>query len=351
VKVTCQACNKDYELPDNRLPWGKTISFPCPGCKHAIKLDLRSRKPDAGPELKVEEAGFVGETDPAIGQALKKKIIKKVKDLPPMPQIVHKAREVMANPNSSFKDLAIVLVTDQAIATRTLKMANSAYYGLSGKVSSIQHASVVLGQKTLAELLTMAATSGLLNRELRGYGMEAGDLWRHSLAVAFGSRILAKKKRPGIEDSAFSAGLIHDSGKLVLDSYLLERKDLLKQILDNGAVAFHVAEKKLLGFDHSEIAAEVCKQWNIPAALATAIKYHHHPALSQNDELAYILYLADVIAMRIGLGTGAEITAYESCDVDEKVLEFLGIGHDDLDKTVTQVTASVQKTLAELGEV
>jgi len=72
-----------------------------------------------------------------------------------MPQTVLKAREIIANPRSDFKELAVLVETDQAIAAKVLKLANSAYYGLSGKVSSIQHASVVLGHKALGELITM----------------------------------------------------------------------------------------------------------------------------------------------------------------------------------------------------
>ena len=88
------------------------------------------------------------------GEALKKRILRSVSDLPPMPQAVFKVREIMGNPNSSFKELADIPETDQAIATRVLKIANSAY-GMSGKVSSIQHASIVLGHKTMGELMTI----------------------------------------------------------------------------------------------------------------------------------------------------------------------------------------------------
>ena len=89
--------------------------------------------------------------------------------------ILMRAREVMEDTTSGFGELAAVLETDQAIATRVLKMANSSYYGMSGKVSSIKHASVVLGQKTLSELITMVSASSVLGNTLTGYGLDSGD--------------------------------------------------------------------------------------------------------------------------------------------------------------------------------
>jgi HD-like signal output (HDOD) protein len=131
----------------------------------------------------------------------------------------------MADTSSTFKELGEVIETDQAIAGRVLKLANSAYYGLRGMVSSIHQASVVLGFEALGELITAVGVAGLIDNILEGYGLESGSLWQHSLAVAFGSRIIARKKIPKIENSAFSAGLLHDAGKIILDEYVLEKEE------------------------------------------------------------------------------------------------------------------------------
>ena len=145
MKVECEKCSKFFELPDNRLPTGKKVSFPCPGCKSKITLDLRE-KPEAPPEKSEGKVVYTpiaekssGELD---GSDLRRKILNSIKDLPPMPKIIYKAREVMANPMSGFKEIAEVIETDQAIAAKVLQVANSAYYGLSGMVSSIHQADV-----------------------------------------------------------------------------------------------------------------------------------------------------------------------------------------------------------------
>ncbi|MBW2107049.1 MAG: zinc-ribbon domain-containing protein [Deltaproteobacteria bacterium] len=341
MDIACKHCGKHYDVPDERLPAGKIVKFPCPACKNIIRVDLRyerqsDRKEHPGSAKATSNEDEVGR--------LKRKILKSVGDLPPMPQVVQKARKVMANPNSSFKDLAIIFVTDQAIATRVLKMANSAYYGLAQRVSSIQQASVVLGHKTLAELITVASTSDLMGKELKGYGLEAGALWQHSLAVAFGSRLIAKKKDPEIADDAFAAGLIHDAGKLVLDPYVFERRDAFEDFLANDHENFLAAEKAILGFDHAEIASEICKRWNVPDNMATAIRYHHGPSEAVDEELAHVLHVADGIAMLSGLGTGVDALSYE---IDEQAIKTLGLKSNEVSKLAEQVVASVQNTIHE----
>jgi len=255
MKIECPNCHKVHKIPDERLPIGKEIAFPCLDCKGTIELDLRSSPAQdvtAASESKQEEQQKTSDSstpsakEESSGEDLKKRILKSVGDLPPMPQTVFKVREIISDPNSSFKELSDILETDQAMATRVLKIANSAYYGLSGKVSSIQHASIVLGHKTLGELMTMAGTSGILANKLEGYGLEAGDLWRHSMGVAFGSKIIATKKNPTLANDAFAAGLIHDAGKLILDQHVLERKEAFDEFMADGQQTFLSAEKQIL---------------------------------------------------------------------------------------------------------
>ncbi len=344
--VQCPDCQKVSEFHDDQLAFANAVSFTCPGCKTKIKLDLKSiREQDSSSHPRATTAPSSGKK-PLISQALKNQILRTVGDLPPMPQVVQRAREVMANPTSSFKELAIVIVTDQAIAAKVLRLANSAYYGTSGRVSSIQQASIVLGQKTLSELVSLASTSKLMGKTLKGYGLGAGELWHHSLAVAFGSRLIATKKNPVLADDAFSAGLIHDAGKLVLDKYILDHKESVEQFMSSGAESFLAAEKEILGFDHAEIASEVCKVWKVPDHLSTAIRWHHSPSRSKDNPLGYIIHVADFIAMMSELASGIDASSYE---MDDGAVEFLGLEKEELNKIMSQMVASVQKTMQELG--
>jgi HD-like signal output (HDOD) protein len=350
MKIECNACHKSYHIKDEKLPTGKRISLPCPACKSIIEIDLRVGPVDHEtlPSNKTVDDKVASESIPGNGDgdALKKKILKSLKDLPPMPQALIKARKIISDQNSGFQELAVVLETDPAIATKVLKMANSPYYGLSGKVSSIQHASVVLGYKALGDLVTMAGSSGLVAKPLDGYGLDAGDLWVHSMAVAIGSRMIAEKRVPELANDAFSAGLIHDSGKLILDKHVLERKEAFEGAMGNGTKTFLTAEKEILGFDHAEIASEACSKWNIPDELSVAIQYHHYPQQADKNALAYILHMADSIALMSGIGTGIDGMLYQ---MDEKAMEFLRLEPDDLGIIIENVVEQVENMETGMG--
>jgi len=342
VLIECTKCGKKYDIPGERLAaFGKNFTLPCPSCKEHISINLEE-KAGQKPEVPAEE---VPAAELPTGEKLRKKIINSLKDLPSMPQVAQKARQVVSDPDSDFRDLAKVIETDQAIVTRILKIANSAYYGAVGRVASVQQASVVLGVKTLQELLTIACAAGLLGSELEGYELGAGDMWKHSLAVAAGSRIIAKKDHPALAEDAFSAGLIHDAGKLILNPYVNERKDLFYKFMEAGDKSFLIAERDILGFDHAEIAYDVCEKWQIPKHIGAAIKFHHYPSRSNENGLAYILHVADSIAIMSGVGTGVDGMLYE---MDEKALDFLNLKMSYIEEVMSEVIEYVEKTTADV---
>ena len=267
-------------------------------------------------------------------QDLKKKIKKAVKDLPPMPTVVIKIQQLLFDPNSTAQQVADFIERDQAIAAKVLKMANSTYYGMSGKVSSVHHAAVILGFKALGELCTIAAFSDFMGNKLPGYGYLSDELWKHSLAVAGAAKLIAEKINPQIIHEALTAGLIHDIGKLILDPYVLEQRETFDEFMQDGNQTFLEAEKQILGFDHAEIAAEICTHWKFPESLTQAIQYHHHPSRSHGNEMAFILHLADYIAVLSGSGYDLD----EVLDIrEEGSEEFLDIHQKD----VKSISASI----------
>jgi HD-like signal output (HDOD) protein len=338
VNITCSACKKEYQIKEDILLAFSDkghVSIPCPNCKAAILVSVPGAEGQAKPEEQNREgAGLAGDS-------LKEKIFRTLKDLPPMPQVAQKARQVLANPNSSYADLARVIATDQGIATQVLKMANSPYYGLSGNVSTVQHASAVLGAKTLMELLNLACSSAILGGNLEGYDLSAGDLWKHSLAVARASQILAQRVRPALEQDAFSAGLIHDVGKIILDPYILERKAQFQSFAALETESFLAAEKKILGFDHAELASEVCQRWQIPGHIALSIRFHHDPTPSEGDTLSYIVHMADAIAIMSGIGGGLDGLLYS---IHGDAGQILGVTEDDMMEVMGDMAGYVEKT-------
>lgn len=343
MNIACQKCNSTYNLPDNRLPQDRVVSFPCPSCKSKVTVDTRIKEVPE-PEKASDRLVFKPLADSCESTLesddLKKKILQKIDDLPPMPKVLFKAREVMADPKSSFKDVAKVIETDQAIAAKVLKVANSAYYGLSGMVNSIHQATVVLGQTTLEQVITMVSSSSLLGKRLKGYNLNAGVLWKHSLAVALCSRLIAEKRAPSLESDAFSVGLIHDAGKLALDAYLVSKKEDLNKFFESSEATFLDAERHVFGFDHTEIAQDLCRKWKLPESHIEAMRFHHDPMGSDNNQLAHIIYLANCIAKQVGFGS-QEVSG--EVIIEPSSLKALQFKQDDIEDLGIDLTAAVEK--------
>jgi HD-like signal output (HDOD) protein len=357
MNFSCSSCHKHYTIPDGKLPVTKKLAFPCPDCGCRIELDLSDNASGQAAMAPKNRVGTAPSPPPAdeqqTAEELKKRILSNLGGLPSMPQIVFKAHEIMEDPNSSTKEVAELIETDQAIAAKVLKMANSAYYGMSGRVSSIQHAAVVLGEKALGELIILAGTSSLLGNKLYGYAMDSGELWRHSLTVAFGSKIMAQRQMPQLENDAFSVGLIHDVGKLVLDRPVLNRKSLFDEFMAAGDETFLSAENRILGFDHAEIGCDICQRWQIPATLTKAIRYHHRPNAAADDELVSIVSMADTIANMAAamnmvgrIQSGIDAVMFM---VDDTVMERLALGEKDLGVIMEDALDAVEKIMCEIN--
>lgn len=329
MKIECSQCLKVHEIPDGLMKSrsGWTV-LQCRGCKEEFKFYLEGDRP-------------LPSGDSRAGEELKAEILSGVQDLAPMPQVAQKARTILADEESSFKDLAVVIETDQAIAARVLKLANSPYYGAGSKITSLQQGAVFLGMKTLQELLTLACASSVLASELEGYGLESGALWQHALAVAACARSIAKRAAPELKEDAFSAGLIHDCGKLVLDPYVVRRKELFDHYLDKDDETFLAAEKHILGFDHAELGFDVCEKWHIPSQISAPVRHHHQPSAASDNVLVSIVHAADAIAMMSGLGVGEDGLRYQ---IDEEVLEQLELDEVMVSELMIESVEYVEKT-------
>jgi HD-like signal output (HDOD) protein len=275
---------------------------------------------------------------------LKSDILRSLAKLPPMPQVILKAQETMANPNVGLRDLARIIATDQALVARVMVLANSAYYGISGQVSSVQHASILLGLETLGDLITMAASSVLLTRELKGYLLTPQTIWRHSLSSALGARMIAERRFPGREADAFVVGLLHDAGKIILDPFICKKIADREAVIPDQAPVTEKYELELLGVDHAEIMALACRFWHFPEPQVRGIRFHHHPGQSSQSELAYVAHLGHVLSQRAGFGGAENATPI----LEDGVPEFLKLQPADmaeLQDEMTQALASLEETL------
>lgn len=258
-------------------------------------------------------------TDEPTEAGTKSLILRSLVKLPPMPHVILRAREVMADPNAGLRDMAKVIENDQALVARVLALANSAYYGISGQVSSVQHAAALLGLKTLMDLIIMSASSLLLERKLKAYQLSPRAIWAHSLASALCAREIAAKRFPGTEADAFVVGLLHDAGKIILDPFLDKARKTSPTAWPQSEPLTALREREILGFDHAEIMARACRFWRFPESQVRGIRFHHQPSQSSQSALAYAAHLANFLAHQAGFGDDT------ACQLEEGALAFAGL--------------------------
>ena len=223
-----------------------------------------------------------------------KKKLAEVREISTLPQVMARIMEIVTDENSCAVDLANEIAKDKSLTAKILKMVNSAYYGFYREIVRVSDAVVVLGFNEIRRLSLAISVLDILGRSKRNEIRL--KLWNHSLACAALSDILAKQWR--VHDSgAFTAGLLHDIGKAVLDQYFPSMFTAVQASVLKVSLKAHEAERLLFNFDHADIGCWLCEQWNLPVSLSEAIRYHHRTESAEEElPLAKVVRIANNLA-------------------------------------------------------
>ena len=226
-------------------------------------------------------------------------------NIPTLPEIVRKLREMIADPKAGAGDVGKLVAQDPPLAAKVLKIANSAYYGLSQRTVSTEEACAILGLRVLRNVVTQAAVMTRYEH-LGGRGLDLDALWRHSQFVAQMSFELGRAARAplGLTPEELQAcGLLHDLGKVVMLESLGDEYVRVLDLAQSQSLPMHVAEKRSLGFDHTDVGALVAVQWGLPTSVAAVIQYHHGPreAVAANRAVALVAN-ANLVVQRTEAG-------------------------------------------------
>jgi putative nucleotidyltransferase with HDIG domain len=254
------------------------------------------------------------------------KLINRVDVLPPNFHIAVKVAKMMDDFNVNIHELSQTIGMDQSLTTQLLKLCNSAQYGFSRKIVSVNDAIARLGFKTLKSLVFVVLSKGSFNKPLQGYDLAEGELWRNSVSCAVYSKYLAELSGYKDPELAFTAGLLRDIGKLVLHQYVKEEYNNILKKVNKENISFAEAEEKVLGYNHTQVGAKVAAKWNFPKVLEDTILYHHSPEAAKDScedyELLNIVHIADAMTFMLGVGLGNDGMMY-STNINS--LENIGI--------------------------
>lgn len=234
-------------------------------------------------------------------QEILNKLFSGDKKLPTLPVIFDKLNQMLRDATASNKQIAELMMKDQSMVIKVLKLCNSAMFGTRKEITNLANAITFLGIERIKTLVLQVSL-------VKTFNIEDGDIpefsintfWEHSLGTAFYTNIIIKKLQLQSNDNYYIAGLLHDVGKLVIYQFYPQKfKEIIKLQIKNNLIDYQ-AEEQILGVNHHEIGGFLAEQWNFNKEIIEAIR-EHHTVDSQQNLLVSIVQIANLFAKAAGL--------------------------------------------------
>jgi putative nucleotidyltransferase with HDIG domain len=237
---------------------------------------------------------------------------------------------LLESPDCDGRDVVKVIQTDAVLSAKLLRVCNTAARGYRQPVTTIEQAVISLGFAEV-QLIAIALSFGAtMSRPLTRYEIDGEAFWEHSLLVAQSSEsLVAGAKVLGFDPSvAYTAGLLHDIGKLVLNAVLTpESLTAVRDLVEHQGLSRLEAERQMLGTDHADVGARLLEKWQLPAVLVETVEHHHAPICEPQPTLSVFVHLANGIAHQCGSAPG---WAGYALHMDEKAAASVGFGAEQL---------------------
>jgi len=270
-----------------------------------------------------------------------------IETIQPIPQVALKILRLIDEDEYDINALTAEIRKDQVISAKTLKLCNSVMFSGTNKIESLDHALIYIGLQMLVKLVISASVDNYFSHAGSGYSLCKGGLFHHAIGTAIISEKLADltgRVKPGL---AYTAGLLHDIGKVVLDQYVTAAYPLFYRKLNDEGRSFSDSEKAILGIDHTEIGSKLARKWAFPESLIDVIRHHHRPEdATSNPELTHTVYLADLLMSRFNTGLELERLGTETLSAR---LEAIGLSAKRFPEIVDLIPVGVFESSPELA--
>jgi len=271
-------------------------------------------------------------------------LIRNMGELPTIPSVFSVVNKMLSDPHTSAIDVGQVVSNDQVIASKILKLANSAFYGFAGRVNTVPHAIAVLGFNATKNVVLTTGILSTLNLKTPIEGFNLAAFWKHSAAVGAIARLAAEEFYAQRKEEAFVAGLLHDIGKLILAICSPEDFARCINLATSTGCLFLDAEKEILGICHTDIVALVNRRWNLPREIAAVMINHHKniSVLSEHTRMVAIVKLADVLARGLQFGNPCD---YSMPILEAGVASLLKVTPKKLDTILAATNGALQSSI------
>ncbi len=270
-------------------------------------------------------------------------IIAKSPVIPAPSPSVARLLALLSRADADNDEMIKVVSQDGIMSAKLLGLCNSAAYGFSDPVGSIEQAVLMLGHSEIHRLVMSIGFSGAISPAMHGYAMGEGELWRHSLLTAYVAvAVTAMARNTDIDPAiAYTAGLIHDIGKTVITHNLDEAtQNAMRELIDRKESSLVEAEQFILGTDHAEVGAALLQKWNLPEVLVEAVAHHHAPVVKPKPQISAIVHVADVIALEAGPSPGWASYAMRA---DEGAMDALHLGGANVERLIISGYDALEK--------
>lgn len=271
-----------------------------------------------------------------------KDVLEASERLPAFPDVVWKVMPLIRD-MAPVQEIEAVIKYDPVITAKVLSFSQSAHYARRQAICSLRDAIVLMGQQQLIQIIMAACASRYFQGEpAAGYDLREGELWEHSVATALMTEIVGR--RLGYENilAAYTAALLHDIGKTVLNLYVSTYFDTILSLVREKKVRFLDAERQVLGIDHQQLGTLIARRWKFPAEVTMAIEYHHYPLQAkENRTLISIIHIADRMVSAMGIGCGVDSLVQPNQD---EVFVELGITSRMVDQCLVDLVEALRET-------
>jgi len=227
-------------------------------------------------------------------------------EIPPIPRVIAHVTHLLHKPDAGLREIGTALAQDPSLATQVVRIANSAYYGLEEPVLDIQRGAVILGMRTLNEIVWRAAVMSSFE-QLDGHQLSLETFWRHSILTGQLAQWLTTQSNLRLDlgpSDLYTCGLLHDLGRLVLLSAHREQYEEVLRLARSAKVDSAAIETERFGFSHTQAGAVLACIWQLPQPLQDSIEFHHGPErYLQANATAAIVALADHVARGVEPGS------------------------------------------------
>jgi putative nucleotidyltransferase with HDIG domain len=258
-----------------------------------------------------------------------KRAVARLNDLPTIPSTLMRVWRLVDSPDCSASDLGKVIAMDQALSAKVLRLVNSPYYGVRKKITSVQRATTLLGFDTVRSLtVCISVVTALTPKDDQYSAMDLPALWRHSISTGIIAKLLAERINQPDMETVFSAGVLHDLGKFILNLSLSKNYSEIIDLVEKEKLFIREAEERLLEADHTHFGALLSKNWNFPELFQEIIRDHHDPVVGESTEIIAIVQVANSIANYLYFGDSGN---GRETDLNPEILQPYGISEDKVE--------------------